>query len=86
MNFARWIRFTIASVSQCKIKRSTTSISASLSAKSARKSRSYLSWMLGAAVGTYCFTINSEPPAHPLLKGPESDSGRDLLTCSADCI
>lgn len=77
MNFSRWIHFTIASVSQCKIKRSITSISVSLSAKSFRKCGSYLSWMLCTAVRFYGFTINS---------GPESDSGRDLLTCSADCI
>lgn len=86
MNFSRWIHFTIASVSQCKIKRSITSISVSLSAKSFRKCGSYLSWMLCTAVRFYGFTINSEPSAHTLLKGPESDSGRDLLTCSADCI
>lgn len=84
MNFVRWICFTIASVSQCKIKRSTTSISASLSAKSTRKSGSYHSSMLCTAVRTYCFTINCEPPAHSLLNGPESDSG--LLTCPANCI
>lgn len=86
MNFSRWIHFTIASVSQCKIKRSITSISVSLSAKSFRKCGSYLSWMLCTAVRFYGFTINSESSAHALLKGPESDSGRDLLTCSADCI
>lgn len=86
MNFSRWIHFTIASVSRCKIKRSITSISVSLSAKSFRKCGSYLSWMLCTAVRFYGFTINSEPSAHTLLKGPESDSGRDLLTCSADCI